>query len=428
MRKSGSFIAFALVALTFSSCARRTVPPVLSSAPVVIWTDISAIASCAELFNKSQDKYKAVVQYRENPSESLDFFGTVNSSDTELPDIVIGKALKNNTTRAHFLPLDFLFTERHLDPSRFYPSLLEAGKQDDKQYILPLSFNMPAVMFDAKNDDLLPDSYMLTMSQISDAAIKFNTVNKSGQRTAMGFAPSWDGNFLYLATLLYGAEYRQDGTVFSWNENAVKMAVSNLRLWTEKCNSSTQDEKDFSFKYLYTPKYKQVTSGRCLFAYTSSGELFGMSSEVLQDIDFRWIHQNRKIPVADTLVSVGIDKHSLNTTAAEEFIVWLMQEETQKNLLERTKSMNLNTAVFGIAGGFSALRDVTEKDFPMYYETLLGRLPVSEYLDTITILPPRWEKIKERVIIPYLEKVCDTTKESNETLSDALEEWNKQNY
>ena len=64
----------------------------------------------------------------------------------------------------------------------------------------------------------------------------------------------------------------------------------------------------------------------------------------------------------------------------------------------------------------------------MYYETLLGRLPVSEYLDTITILPPRWEKIKERVIIPYLEKVCDTTKESDETLSDALEEWNKQNY
>ncbi|MBQ3825202.1 MAG: hypothetical protein II811_03600, partial [Spirochaetaceae bacterium] len=88
----------------------------------------------------------------------------------------------------------------------------------------------------------------------------------------------------------------------------------------------------------------------------------------------------------------------------------------------------LNTASFGIAGGFSALRDVTEKDFPMFYEILLGSLPVSEYLDTAAILPPKWEQIKARVIIPYLEKATDTSKNSTETLSSALDDWNKQNY
>ena len=417
----------ALAALVITGCTKRKVQPVLSTAPAVIWTDISEIASCVELFNKSQDKYKAVVQYRENPAESLDFFGTVKSADTELPDIVIGTALKNTNSRAHFLPLDFLFSERSLDSSRFYPSLLEAGKLDGKQYFLPLSFNMPAVAFDSRNEDLIGEPYMISVEQIRDIAASFNA-EKNGQPTVMGFAPSWDGNFLYLVTQLWGAEYRQDGEVFSWNEDAISSAVNYLRNWTENCNGSTQAEKDFSFKYLYTPKYKQISSGRCLFAYTTSRNMLSVNEEILQNLDFRWIHKDKKIPIADTLVSIAIDKHSLNSEAAEAFIVWLMQEETQKNLLQRTKDMNLNTAVFGIAGGFSALRDVTEKVFPMYYETLLGSLPVSEYLDSATILPPKWDKIKEKVIIPYLEKVTDTSKISNETLSSALEDWNKQNY
>ena len=419
---------FALTAIALTGCKSRSAQSVLSTTPIVIWTDISEIASCTELFNASQSDFKAVVQYRENPAESLDFFGTVNSADTELPDIVIGTALKNTSTRTHFLPLDFLFTERKIDPTRFYPSLLESGKLDDKQYFLPLSFNMPAVIFDSKYEDIIPDSYMLSVQQIRDVAGSFNAQNSAGQTTAMGFAPSWDGNFLYLVTQGAGAAYRQDGEVFSWNNDAVLQAVHYLRDWTEHFNGSTQDEKDFSFKYLYSPKYKRVTSGRCLFSYTTSNEMLSLNSEILQNLDFRWIHQNRRIPVADTLVSVAIDKHSKNTTAAEAFITWLMQETTQKSLLQRTKDMNLNTASFGIAGGFSALRDVTEKDFPMFYEILLGSLPVSEYLDTAAILPPKWEQIKARVIIPYLEKATDTSKNFTETLSSALDDWNKQNY
>ena len=74
------------------------------------------------------------------------------------------------------------------------------------------------------------------------------------------------------------------------------------------------------------------------------------------------------------------------------------------------------------------MKDVTERDFPMYYQILLGNLPVSEYLDSVTILPPQWNTIKQKVIIPYLIDVTDTSKNSNETLADYLANWKKQNY
>ena len=423
-----SFVTLCLVSVAFTSCSRRDAPIELSTLPIVIWTDKVELASYVELFNASQDKYKAVVEYHSNPSESMDLLGTVNADSSIIPDIVISTALKNSHTRSHFLPLDYLFTERSIDEKRFYPSLLEAGKQDDKQYILPLSFNMPAVMFSTKYENLIEENYMLSVEQIRDIASNFNAKNKSGKITAMGFAPSWDGDFLYLVSLLAGASYRQEETMFSWDNENVNKAVQYLRDWSTAENDSTASEQEFSFKYLYTPKYKQIATGRCLFSYTSSGDLFNLNEEILQNIDFRWIHHNHKIPVADSLVSLGIFKQSKNTEAAESFIVWLLQEDTQKKLLERTKQMNLNNVVFGIAGGFSAMKDVTERDFPMYYQILLGNLPVSEYLDSVTILPPQWNTIKQKVIIPYLVDVTDTSKNSNETLADYLANWKKQNY
>ena len=167
VRKATAFILCA-VSVAFTSCSRRNAPIELSTVPIVIWTDKVEIASYVELFNASQDKYKAVVEYHSNPCESLDLYGTVNADSSSNPDIVIGTALKNSHTRSYFLPLDYLVTERSLDETRFYPSLLSASKQDDKQYILPLSFNMPAVMFSTKYESLIEENYMLSVDQIKE--------------------------------------------------------------------------------------------------------------------------------------------------------------------------------------------------------------------------------------------------------------------
>jgi len=57
---------------------------------------------------------------------------------------------------------------------------------------------------------------------------------------------------------------------------------------------------------------------------------------------------------------------------------------------------------FGIAGGFSAIRPVTEQVFPQFYPDLLRHMPPQDFLSPPNILPSNWMEIKQRVILPYL--------------------------
>ncbi len=392
--------------------------------PVIIWTDKSEFVSYAELFNASQDACKAIVIYKESPCESFPV-----PKDEQPPDIVIGPWLKNERVRKYFTPLDHLFNDLQLNRSIFYTQLLEIGNIDDKQYLLPVSFNLPAVIFSRKNQDLITDNYVLSLDQIRDISAKFNTKNSKGIYTAMGFAPRWNSSFLYTAAKLKGTNFKENGDSFSWNNQNLGKTVDYLRSWTLAVNDSTEAEADFAFKYLYTPSYKLVSSARCLFAYTNSNTLFNLPAEKIQDIEYRWLHENYSIPIEDQIISLGLYTNSKNTDAAELFILWLMKESSQKDILERQSTMNLNTATFGIANGFSSIKSVNERIFPVYYPILLRNLPVAEYLTCPNILPPRWETIKEKVIIPYLLSAVDTgIEETEQSLKESYAEWNKQFY
>jgi ABC-type glycerol-3-phosphate transport system substrate-binding protein len=392
--------------------------------PVIIWTNQSEFVSYAELFNTSQESARVVVVYKESPVEAFP-----PAKDEKAPDIVIGPWLKNERIRKNFMPVDYLFTELQILSSSFYPQLLTLGNVDDKQYLLPVSFNLPAIMFSTKYQDSIPDNYILTTDQIRDTAKTFNVIGKNDFYTTMGFAPQWNESFVYLTAKLNGAAFRENGSSFSWDSNAINNTTAYLQDWSATANTSTTDEADFQFKYLYTPEYKQITSGKCLFSYITSDALFAIPDEQLEEIDFRWIHQNYAIPIEDRIISMGLYKNSKNTAAAEAFMIWFMKESTQKQLLERAVKMNLKTRTFGISGGFSSIRSVNERIFPTFYPALLRNLPPADYLVTPNILPSRWEDIKERVIIPYLldASKTDITKPV-QTLEERLAEWNKQYF
>lgn len=171
--------------------------------PVIVWTDKSEFASYAELFNASQDKCKVIVMYKESPAEAFPI-----PKDVQAPDIVIGPWLKNERVRKYFSPLDHLFSDLQLSKSIFYSQLLEIGNIDDKQYLLPVSFNLPAIIFSKKNLELIDESYILSLDQIRDISASYNEKNKAGVFTAMGFAPRWNPNFLYTAAKLKGANFK----------------------------------------------------------------------------------------------------------------------------------------------------------------------------------------------------------------------------
>lgn len=410
--------AFALSALVISCTQKAAV----DEHPAIVWTDRPEIASYVELFNGSQSKAKAVVVYKERLANSLP-----PAKDEERPDVIIGSWLKNGNIKKNFAPLNPLFIKGQLDPAQLYKPLIDYGKSGGRQYLFPLSFNLPVVIFSVRNAQLLPDSYMLTPDEIRDTAAAFNTKSDHDIYTHMGFAPSWDSEFLYTLAKLNGAHFKEKANTFIWNKESLDKTVSYVRSWSEQINTSTTAEQDFAFKYLYTPKYRQVDSGRSLFAYGTSTDLFSISYEQLGSIDFRWIQTDNQIPVEDNIVMAGIYQRSYNAAAAKAFLLWLFQEDTQKALLERAAKMNLGSAAFGIAGGFSSVRDVTEKSFPLYYRTLLGNLPPENALQAPHSFPTRWTSLKERTILPYLEEATKTdSKKTVKPIEERIASWSKQ--
>ena len=395
--------------------------------PVVLWTNQSEFAAYAELFNTLSKDIKVLVVYKENPADMFP-----PAKDEALPDIVVGPWLKNRRIRKNFMPLDYLFDDQLIKRNIFYPQLLKIGSANGKQYLLPVSFNLNAVIFSSDYADLIPNNYMLTPDQIREAAGQLNKKNKNGVYTSMGFAPGWTAEFLYQTAKLYGADFSESSNrrdSFYWNQNALDQVVHYLRDWTQTVNTSTVAENDYKFKYLYNPRIKWVTEKQCLFACMDSNKLFTVPQEKLNGVDYRWIQKDNRLPITDNMISMGMYKYSKNRTAAEIFMIWFMNEENQNAMLEWRFDLNLYTGSFGIAGGFSSIRSVNERIFPVFYPALLGNLPDANYLSTPNILPANWEEIKEVVVLPYLFSAVNTSvKEHPKTMEQFIADWKRRSY
>ncbi|NLK45631.1 MAG: carbohydrate ABC transporter substrate-binding protein [Treponema sp.] len=391
---------------------------------VIIWTDQSCFASYAELFNTTQENYKVVIKYKENPAEDFP------ADNGEQPDIVIGAWLKNEKVRKNFMPLDFLFKNENLYAKDFYPQLLDLGNMQKKQYLLPVSFNLPAIIFSKENEKLVEDSFVLSINQIRDVAASFNKRNNKNVYTSMGFSPAWNADFMYVVSKLFGANYTEAPPLFSFNKESIEKTIEYLKNWTYEINGLPKTEDEFQFKYLYGPVYQLVTSGKCLFGYTKTDYLFNLPQDRLQNIDFRWIEQDKRIAVSDKLIYMGIYSASKNVKGAVAFISWFLNEETQNILMERAAEQNLTISTFGISGGFSSLKTVNEKYLTKFYPQLYGHVPTAEFLSVPNILPVRWEDIKQQVIIPYLKEASRTIEPDAEIkdLETRMKYWLKQNY
>ena len=388
---------------------------------IVIWTSCREFAQYIELFNRQHKDNCAILVYKDNPALSLP-----PAKDENPPDIIVGSWLRTDAPQKSFKSLDYLFDTKKLTSEVFYPQLLEAGKRKDVQYLLPVSFNLPAVIFSTENKEQIPDSYVLSLEQIRTTASAFNATNKKEAYTKIGFTPLGNNDFLYLVAKMKGTDFREEKGEIAWNGQALLDSVSSLRDWVYTENTSPQIEEDFTFKYLFMPYYRQVSSGRTLYAYTTSDSLFKILKEQDLSVDYRWIVENKSIFIEDSVTMMGIYKKAGNQVGATEFISWFFQSENQKNILETKENMHLETDLFGIAGGFSSLRDVTEHILPIYYNQLLTNLPPAQMLTVPQKLPARWESYRMLVVEPYIKgavTVADGVQP--QTLHDYEKEWRK---
>lgn len=404
--KCKAVLLAALSVLLFSCKAKQV--------RAVLWTNNVDFVSYAELFNASQDKIRVVPYYFNAPARKLSESG----ADSNV-DILAGSFLQSGMEEKAFVNLSSLFRKKGpLFKDDFYEPLLNSCSRNGKQFLIPISFNLPSLVFYSENYENVLGATMLSFDSIKEISKKYNVKRRDGVYTSMGFGPLWSSEFLYLVFKDRGVFFSVDADSISYTENMFEKNVEFIKDWVEEVNEGAKNEEDFAFKYLYMPFYNQVQNGRCLFSFASSRDILSLPNDKIRDLDFRWICNDGKIQIEDDFVSMGIYSKSKKKAAAKQFIIWLLNEKTQRKILERKFKMNLETDSFGIAGGFSSLKSSTEKIFPLYYRVMISNIPLAERLSAPQIFPANWDRIKKQVVEPFILAACSDDNSKNKSINE----------
>ncbi len=297
---------------------------------VVLTTNRREVAAYIETFNTDQDDYRIELRYTSDSPVSI-------STEGSSPDLIISEYLTGNDTIKHFRPLDGLFFERKIPLRDFYPALLKLGNRSNRQYLLPIAFDLPILIYDNRFPGKENELFLLDLEEIRTIAKSFNKV-ESGTFHQMGFSPLWYGDFILLITQLFGTAYSEDSTqVLKYNPKNLSQALDFLKNWSQQDNGGPVNELRYKEKYLTTPPYRQVALGWAHYAYTTASAFFLLPENRRLGLNFRWIGYRGKILALENVVYIGILAKAPNPKGAEAFISWLFQSATQKKLLEHPK-------------------------------------------------------------------------------------------
>ena len=403
-----------LVIGVLSSCAFE------SNSTIILWTDKPEMAAYVEEFNSTQNNYRIEIVYKKQPETAL---AQTNNLTDNPADLVVADFLNSPGTMEHFSPLNGIFREGSIDLSRFYSGLLKLGQKEEELLLLPVSFNLPAVMFNRTTESEDIPSFFMNPVDMENAAGNFNKKSDTDFEV-MGFSPRWEKEVLFLNAVLMGTDFQLLNTgVLSWDN---KKLLDSLKLsidWSKETNGGLEQEEEFTAKFLYDPSYKLIAENRILFYYSDMVNFFAIPPEKRKNLDFRWLSSNDKIPVLGNILFSGIPNGAKNKNGALEFIYWFFDPDTQKKLLKSTQIKRMET--FGFANGFSSLPEVNKNELPIIYPSLVGYIPPESSLIFPKALPLYWNELKTKVIKPWLynqtgENLLDTS------LQQAIEEWLKQ--
>lgn len=394
-----------------------------NSEVLILWTDNVEFASYAELFNSCQNDIKVAAVYK---ADIISAIQTVKGHTP--PDLCAGSYLSSGISKHYFSKVSGVFSDK-LKPESFYPALLDFGKKGHTQYLLPVNFNLGAIVYDINNSDYVTGTDSINFDQIKESSKKFNTLNKDNIYTKMGFAPQWNADFLYEVIAADNIKFTYQNETIKFNIPQFETTLDSLKNWTNEINTSCNDEKDFSFKYLYTPYNKQVLQQKSLLAYATSDALLSLSEEQLDKMDFKWLSSNSKLTALENETMIGIYRKSKNKAACKKFIQWFMTKDAQEMMLKRKIDMNLDTNTFGIASGFSSLIEVNEHVLPIYYKCLLAKIPASTQIKAPFVYSSQWKTIKRDVLLPFVisnlegkNEVADFSKNYSEWVNQNKEE------
>ncbi|MFP4383772.1 MAG: hypothetical protein ACLFSE_06970 [Spirochaetia bacterium] len=401
------FIPFILTAVLFTGCTGKSI------STVTIWTDIPEIAVYTEYYNSLEGTDRCIVVFKQNPAYAL--------TEEEIhPDVVIGRYLNNSESKSLFYPIDSLAKKTEIPLDSIYPGLLNRTKIDGTSYTVPLSFNLPGIIF-PRND--FPDTkkfFYLSPEDIQTIADRFNS--KSGEHyIKMGFNPLWEPELMLTTVSGFGTRFRTGEPYLIWEESALKKTVSFLRKWITESGETPSRVQHFAKKYLYEPEYKLIKDNRIFCAHMTSSEFLELPAERRDHLDIRWFEIDGKVPVLQDIVYAAVPEAAEHKKAGGAYIKWLLDPEIQEMLI--TGIEQSDNVSFGFAQGFSSVEKVSARFFPEAFPFLLGKIPSDMDLLYPEPLPKSWPRFEKEVLLPWIEEAVSSDEGTSVDLGKKIETW-----
>lgn len=364
---------------------------------IVLWTDRPEFAAYAQAFNSSQKDYVVEVVYKKSPAEAL------KGKKIGRWDVAIGPFLNAVSLNDTFMALDPLLSEGTVSRTRFYQNALEKGKVNGHQMLLPLSFNVPAFVFQSGRIKQEFDSFALNSESFSAICLDFNNAKSRHPKSA--FSPMWNPESLFFFSVLSPGLCSRFETGSEMGQQEVKAGVVRIRQMIETIDGGIKAEREFRDKYLYKNPLELLDSSHIFFWFSDVGSFYTLPGERRRDLDFRYyLNNDEKVAVCEDMLWLGIPKKGGNTMGAVAFIKWLMNPEVQQDLILKAREMDIRS--FGLAGGFSAVKAVNEDALPQIYPFITTFIPREDYLAFPDPCPADWYAVKNGKIIPYLVQEC----------------------
>jgi hypothetical protein len=353
------------------------------------------ILSYIETFNAIQDKYKLEVMYSSAPQDVL-------SDKSKDPDLVIGEGLASPSSMKKLESLGKLIIGKDIHNSLFYPQSFDSCSFENELKLLPLSFTLPTVVFKKGTlKDIVADDKRVTIEELKKISIKSNEV-RGEKFIRMGFYPLWGAEFVYKTAQEYGSDFSwNSSSVLSWKKESLDQASSYLASWYKEIPGKVEMFDEFSSSYINQPYYQLVNKGEIFCYLTDSNSFYKIPEEKRKVLEIRWLSRDSKIFVNDEITYIGIPKRAKRKEGASLFLRWLFLPDTQMKLLE-INHFKRQDGTYGIAGGFSTLKDINETYIPQHYPIFSGLIPESDSLVFPHVLPDKWKKFKSEVFYPWL--------------------------
>jgi hypothetical protein len=358
----------------FSACTKRD---------ITLWTANSELTLYADIFNKSQNKYRINLIYKENPGKAI-------LKESGRADVIIGQELNNTATAEKLKTLSKLISTNNYDNEYFYTEILQTCRVSGKYKCLPVSFSIPAVIYTEKSK-FSDKSTAVELQQILSEDSKLLITAKSLEIFINEYSPEKEINIIAeKVTKEISPLYNKTSYLFEELENTTKF----LQILQDRKTECFVD----SFKYYFQiPQYYR------------------------NKLQYKWLTNNEKIRVLSDINYIGIPENAGNSAGAYYFIKWLLSFENQNKIL--FYSTQDNPESFGICKGFSAVQKTTRELYPEYYPELKDRIPYDQDLIKPEFYTENINNLYNDVTAPWIiEKLMG---KNNTSLSEEINRWKR---